>query len=330
MNIIFSRKLSGDANVLRIEMLFKRLPTSVMATLIGIFLCCAVLFDIIGLALLKGWAAYMLSVLAAGIWIWYMFGKVGLQSDRIYRWEWLFAAVVFAASFGWGALFWPLYPPPTHPDAQVFVVLLVVVIAFTGSVLFAMSNLVFWLSIIPALLPALMHYALGVGVHTSWPIATAASCMAVLIILQRTLYRSAADSLQRGTDVESLLAEQQAIFESSPMGIAVIDNKHVVKCNARLGEMLGRRIQDLTTASLHEHFANVEEANKFLADRTEAFDKGHVAQGIYRLRRADGSQFWAEFSGRKMAGGPTHSVWMIADVTFRVASSGGRDNSIRR
>jgi PAS domain S-box-containing protein len=41
---------------------------------------------------------------------------------------------------------------------------------------------------------------------------------------------------------------------------------------------------------------------------------------MYRLRRADGSEFWAEFSGRKMAGGPTHSVWMIADVTLRVAN----------
>jgi PAS domain S-box-containing protein len=40
---------------------------------------------------------------------------------------------------------------------------------------------------------------------------------------------------------------------------------------------------------------------------------------MYRLRRADGSQFWAEFSGRKMAGGTTHGVWMIADVTLRVA-----------
>jgi hypothetical protein len=41
---------------------------------------------------------------------------------------------------------------------------------------------------------------------------------------------------------------------------------------------------------------------------------------MYRLRHADGGQFWAELSGRKMARGLTHSVLMIADVTLRVAN----------
>jgi PAS domain S-box-containing protein len=104
------------------------------------------------------------------------------------------------------------------------------------------------------------------------------------------------------------------------MGIAVIDRKQVVKCNQRLGEMLGRRLQDITSSHLYHHFVSTEEADRFLVDSTTAFDRGQLAQGMYRLRRADGSQFWAELSGRKMAGGITHSVWMIADVTLRVAS----------
>jgi PAS domain S-box-containing protein len=141
-----------------------------------------------------------------------------------------------------------------------------------------------------------------------------------LILVQRTLYRSAIDNLKRSTEAESLLAEQQAIFESSPVGILVIDNKQVLKCNARLAEMLGLRIQDLTTDSLHRHFVNKEEADQFFTDRASAFDKGRLAQGMYRLQRADGSQLWAEFSGRKMPGGPSSSVWMIADVTLRVAN----------
>jgi hypothetical protein len=39
-----------------------------------------------------------------------------------------------------------------------------------------------------------------------------------------------------------------------------------------------------------------------------------------RLKRADGTQFWAELFGRKMPVGMTHSIWMIADVTLRVAN----------
>jgi PAS domain S-box-containing protein len=320
MNFIFPRKLSRNAEARRVEMLFARLPSSVAAELIGIFLCLVVLFDTLSLDILKGWAAYMLSVLAVRVWIWYMFSKAGQQSGHILRWEWIIAGGAFFTGLGWGVLFGPIYPSATHLDAQIFITLLVVIVAFTGGVFLALSTVTFWLFIIAILLPAIARYTSVLNHQTQWPITTTVCCMAVLVLVQRTLYRSAVDGLERSAEAESLLAEQQAIFDSSPMGIAVIDNKRVIKCNARLGELLGRRIQELTTASLHENFVSAEEVDRFLADRASAFDKGHVAQGMYRMRRADGSQFWAEFSGRKMASGPTNSVWMIADVTMRVTN----------
>jgi PAS domain S-box-containing protein len=319
MKAIFSRKLGGAAEIRRVEMLFERQPSSVVAAMIGIFLCFLVLFNVVGLEILKGWVAYMLTVFAVRLWVWYMFGKADRQSTRIHRWEWVFAGGVFLTSIGWGALFGPLHPPSTAPDAGRYIFLIVTVIVFTGAVFLALSNIAFWLFTIPVLLFSFAHYA-SVGHTTQWTVPAAVCGLIVLILVQRTLYRSATDNLQRSTEAEALLEEQQGIFDSSPLGIAVIDNKQVVKCNARLGDMLGRRIQDLTTASLQEHFVSTEEANQFLADRASAFDRGHLAQGLYRLRRADGSEFWAEFSGRKMAGGPTHSVWMIADVTLRVAN----------
>lgn len=320
MKTLFSRTLSGNAEIRRIEMLYQRLPSGAVAALIGIFLCFVVLFGTIGLETLKGWTAYMLSVWAVRIWTRHMFGKAHLESGSIHRWEWVLAGGAFLTSLGWAALLGPLYPPPTNPDAQTFIMLAVIVIVFTGAVVLAMSNIAFWLFIIPVLLPLIATNAFDVGHHAPWALTVVAGCVAVLILVQRTLYRSSIDNLKRSTEAESLLAEQQAIFESSPVGIVVIDNKQVLKCNARLAEMLGRRIQDLSTTLLHEHFVSKEEADQFFADRANAFDKGHLAQGMYRLRRADGSELWAEFSGRKMPGGPSNSVWMIADVTLRVAS----------
>jgi PAS domain S-box-containing protein len=301
------------------EVLFERMPSGVVAALIGVFLCCVVLFDTIGLEILKGWAAYMLSVLALRMWIWYMFSKTDRQSISLPHWEWSLAAGALLTSLGWGALYGPLYPPSTNPDAQMFIMLSIIAISFTGAVFFALSTVAFWLFIIPTLLPAIAHHANELVHRAPWAII-AAGCMAVLLLVQTALRRSATDDLQRSSDAESLLTEQQAIFDSSPMGIAVIDDNSVIKCNARLGELLSRRIQDLTTAKLHEYFVNEQEADQFLTDRADAFDKGHLAQGMYRLRRADGSQFWAEFSGRRMAGGPARSIWMIADVTLRVVS----------
>jgi PAS domain S-box-containing protein len=198
---------------------------------------------------------------------------------------------------------------------------MVVITTFTGSVFVAQSTITFWLFIVPVLTPAIVHFARTLEQQAIWPLAAAACCIAVLVIMQRTLYQSATRNLKHSTEAESLLAEQQAIFDSSPLGIVVIDGKRVVKCNMRLGELLGRRIQDLTASRLDDHFANVAEGSKFLADSQAAFKQGRLAQGMYRLKRADGTQFWAELSGRRMPAGMAHSsVWMIADVTLRVAN----------
>jgi len=321
MKSFFPPKLGALAEVRRIEMLFDRLPSGIAAALIGIFLCFLVLFDAVALDILKAWTVYMLSMLAMRAWIWHMFSKADLRSETIYRWEWVFAFGAFVTGLGWGALFGPLYPPATHPDAQMFIALMVVITTFTGSVFVAQSTITFWLFVVPVLTPAIVHFANTVDQQAKWPAAAAACCIAVLVILQRTLYRSATRNLKHSTEAESLLAEQQAIFDSSPLGIAVIDGKHVVKCNMRLGELLGRRIQDLTTSRLDDHFANVAEGSKFLADSQAAFNHGRLAQGMYRLKRADGTQFWAELSGRRMPAGIAHSsVWMVAEVTLRVAN----------
>ena len=330
MKSFFTQKLGDDAEIRRVEALFAGLMSSVIVSLIGIFLCSLVLFETAGVALLKIWVAYMLSVLAVRIAIRYMFGANDQRIETIHRWEWLFAAGAFLTGLGWGALFGPLYPPATHPDSQMFVALMLVITAFTGAVFVALSNITFWLFIIPALTPAILHYATTPGQQAQWPVTAAACCIAVFIIVQRTLYRSSTDGLQRSTEAELLLAEQEAIFDSSPMGIAVTDGKRVLKCNILLGELLGRRIQDLTASRMDDHFASAAEAGQFFADSKAAFDQGHLAQGMYRLKRADGTQFWAELSGRKMPAGMTHSIWMIADVTLRVANERRHDSATRR
>ncbi|MCF8150624.1 MAG: PAS domain S-box protein [Burkholderiaceae bacterium] len=320
MNSIFSRKLSDGAEMRRIEILFDSLPSSIVVVLIGVFLCALVLFGTVDLDILKAWAVYMLSVMGVRAWIWYMFSKADRDSETVNRWEWLFAFGALLTGLGWGALLGPLYPGQAHQDIQMFIALMVVITAFTGSVFVALSNITFWLFIIPTLGPAIALYVSTFAGAAQWPPIAAASCIAVFIIVQRSLYRSGTGRIQRSTEAESLLEEQQAIFESSPMGIAVISNKKVLKCNARLGELLGRRIQEITGSRIDSYFATDIEADQFLADSAQAFDKGHVTQGMYRLCRANGTQFWAEFSGRKMAGGAANGVWMIADVSLRVAS----------
>lgn len=319
MSLLFSSQLDRDAEIRRVEMLFAGLSASVIAALIGVFLCLLVLFETAGVALLKVWTGYMLSVLAARIVIRYMFSVSERRIETIRRWEWLYACGAFLTGLGWGALFGPLYPPATHPEAQLFVALMVVITAFAGTVFVALSNATFWLFIVPTLGPAVIHFAGGGGEQANWPVATAC-CVVVVVIVQRTLYRSTVRSLHDGTRAESLLAEQQAIFDSSPLGIAVTEDKRVVKCNMRLGELLGCRIQDIAGTRLEHHFADAAEVATFLDETLATLDRGQQAQGIYRMTRADGSGFWAELSGHRMPLGTRRSVWTIADVTPRIAS----------
>ena len=213
MNSFFARKLSAETETRRIEMLFDRLPSTVVVSLIGIFLCFLVLFGTVALDLLKVWTAYMLSVLAMRAGIWYLFRKADRRSETAYRWEWACAFGAFVSGLGWGALFGPLYPPATHPDTQMFVALMVVITAFTGSVFVAQSNITFWLFIVPVLTPAIVHYTATLGYQAQWPVTAAACCIAVFVIVQRTLYRSATSNLARSTQAETLLAEQQAILD---------------------------------------------------------------------------------------------------------------------
>ena len=320
MKRLFSQALSPDANIRRVSMLYARFPSGAVSALIGTLLCFVVLFDSVQLDLIKAWTVYMVSVLAARSWIWYMFGNAELGGQSVRRWEWMFAAGALLTGLGWGALFGPMHPPATHPEARIMIVLLVIVVSFAGAVFLALSNPSFWLFVTAALGPAMVHYLSVLGPRLQWPVTAAVCCIVVLVVLQRTLHRSASTNLERGTEAETLLAEQNAIFESSPLGIAMLDDLRIVKCNVRLAEMLGRRILDLTGTTLQSQFYSPGEASQFLADNTAAFDKGRVAQGMYRLHRADGTQFWAELSGRRMAGDGKHSVWMIADVTLRVAN----------
>lgn len=323
MNSFFSQKLTAEAELRRVSMLFDRLPSTAIATLIGIFLCFLVLFGAVTLDVLKVWTAYMLSVLAFRSGIWFLFRRADRSSETIHRWEWACAFGAFVSGLGWGALFGPLYPSGTHADAQMFVALMVVIAAFTGSVFVAQSNITFWCFIVPVLSPAVVHYATTLGEQAQWPVTAAACCIAVFILVQRTLYQSSTRLLSRCTQAESALAQQQAIFDFSPLGIAVIDGKQLVKCNMRLGELLGRRLQDLSASRLDDHFVSAAEGARFLADAKTALDHGHPAQGTFRLKRADGSEFWAELTGHKMPAGMTQSIWVIADVGARLAREAG-------
>lgn len=313
-----SKRLSDAAEIRRVEALYERLPAGTVTTMIAILAACAVLFDSVSVDWLKAWAAFMLSGAGMQVWLWAMFRSSEKQIATIGRWEWMFSGGVFITSLGWAALAGPLFPK--SQESLAFVSILLLMLGVTGSALLASSKKAYWTFLTVALLPMVAHFVL-LG-QSILAIAAGISSLVVLLLVQQSLYQFIIENLQHNAEADSLLTEQQAIFESSPMGIAVISGQELLKCNARLGELLGRSLAEMVTVPFHAHFVSEDEVQQFLNDSEAAFAKEHPAQGIYRLRRADKSQFWAEIFGRRMPGNTGQSgntVWMIADVTMRVA-----------
>ncbi len=115
--------------------------------------------------------------------------------------------------------------------------------------------------------------------------------------------------------------ELEAVFDTAVVGICVIKDHLVVRCNRRLeqlfgygrGEMVNRNTRDWYTSE--EDFATVGVA------AYEDLRAGGAHQRDQLFRRRDGSTFWARMSGRAFAVGADAepigdgSVWVVEDIT---------------
>lgn len=304
----------------RVDTLYKRLPTALVGVLIAVLLVFIFLLDSAGEQTVKAWTAYMLSTVTLRAWLWFVHGGENFAADQPRRWELAAAVGALLTGVGWAMLYGPLYPDDAHAEARAFVELMTVAIIFAAVINTGGSALNYLASVLPILAPAFARYwDAGAGFyHGSVPML--AALVAIALLMQRNLAALETDNLRRRIESEELLAEQLAIFESASLGIALLAEGRVVKCNRRLGELLGWRLRDLTTLPLATHFVAPAELQRLLDESSAAFARNHAYQCICRLRRADGSEFWAEFSGHALAAGDLRSVWMVADVTMQAAA----------
>ena len=115
------------------------------------------------------------------------------------------------------------------------------------------------------------------------------------------------------------LEQQDAIFESSMVGIMVLHDRIITKVNRRMADMLGYTPEELVGEGpekvhlSHEHFVDFGETYYWhLAERT-------IVQVEYPLRHKDGHTVWCLFSGKAIAPPDMGrgAVWIIDDITAR-------------
>ncbi|MBY0466117.1 MAG: PAS domain-containing protein, partial [Burkholderiales bacterium] len=135
------------------------------------------------------------------------------------------------------------------------------------------------------------------------------------IVSDRSEARNQADSLRQALD------ENQAIFDSAALGMVVLRQRMVVRCNPQLEAMFGREPGTMVGTSSVLWYPN-RDTFDWVADHVYPRLAGaQPATHEFQLCKADGSLFWARMTGRALAQGGAvmsgASLWLLEDITER-------------
>ncbi len=128
------------------------------------------------------------------------------------------------------------------------------------------------------------------------------------------------DRLMRDA-LEQSTAELGAIFDTALIGIAVLRERRIARCNPRFEELLGYGVGELAGKPIRVVYPTEEEFVA-MAGIYETMKDGSPHRREQQLKRRDGSVFWARISGRTFdAGNPAAgSLWLIEDISVERAA----------
>ncbi len=111
--------------------------------------------------------------------------------------------------------------------------------------------------------------------------------------------------------------EQNAVFESATMGIALIRNRIIDSCNRKLEELFGYGPGEFAGKPTRVWYTSDEEYRRGGDEVYAQLARGETHQREQQLQHKDGSRFWCRLSGRAVdpADLAKGTVWIIDDVT---------------
>ena len=120
--------------------------------------------------------------------------------------------------------------------------------------------------------------------------------------------------------IQSLLDEQQLIFDNVNVGIAWVRDRHIVKCNQRLADLFLTGSAEQLAGQSTRIFQNSEHEWRLMGERIyEDLELRGSTQAEFEMLRADGSTIWVMLTGRPLD--PTcvqdGSIWVYTDITER-------------
>ncbi len=92
--------------------------------------------------------------------------------------------------------------------------------------------------------------------------------------------------------------ELQLLFDTVPVGIVVIQDRVMLRCNRRLEEIFGRPAGSMAGQSTRMWYASDEAYGHAGAAVYQALLRGDINVGELQFQRTDGTLFWARVGGR--------------------------------
>ena len=116
------------------------------------------------------------------------------------------------------------------------------------------------------------------------------------------------------------LAERETILDSPILGIVFLDAKGRLRWGNRAAElMLGRDLGEHVGRSVEPFYASRQEYEEVGRYVRQAVSRGESYQRELRLRRSDGTLFWAFCSGRSVSSRDVSqgTIWALVDIDVR-------------
>ena len=117
-------------------------------------------------------------------------------------------------------------------------------------------------------------------------------------------------------------AEQSTIFDTLTVGIALLKDGVIDRCNRKLEEIFACPADHLTAQAARVWFADEDNYQNSLVVMERAVAQGQVFQSDQELVRQDGKRFWARITGRQLADSNLGNALLVVveDMTLQRAA----------
>jgi len=129
--------------------------------------------------------------------------------------------------------------------------------------------------------------------------------------------------LKRAQDAYlAVLAEENLVLETLPIGVAFVEQGSIVRCNRRLEQMLGYGPGELQGQSTRVLFRSEERWKATKEDTYRRLASGGIVEDDARFVRRDGTRLWCRVLGRALdsSAPEASSIFAFSDAGERVAA----------